>query len=154
MLQRMWAFRGFKLGGIPRMWCGAWFWAWRSYGFSYDITFYTGWWDFPELGSFGWGDFPGFNFGTWIVPAPSYDYIQQCLLDYLTSPAIFVEAELTATERNELSELIGAVGGFISDNWTGTFDNLLDMLREITGFDSELLLRSQFDLTFTSHFQT
>ena len=152
MLQRMWAFRGFKLGGIPRMWCGAWFWAWRSYGFSYDITFYTGWWDFPELGSFGWGDFPDFNFGTWIVPAPSYDYIQQCLLDYLTSPAIFVENELSSTERNELSELIGAVGGFISDDWTGTFDNLLDMLREITGFDSELLLRSQFDLTLVKMF--
>ena len=41
--------------------------------------------------------------------APSYDYIQQCLLDYLTSPIIFVENELTATERNELSELIGSI---------------------------------------------
>ena len=152
MLQRMWAFRGFKLGGIPRMWCGAWFWTWRSYGFSYDITFYTGWFDFDWGFGVGWGDYPDFDFDFFIVPAPSYDFIQQCLLDYLTSPAIFNEFDLTATERNELSELVGAVGGFISDNWTGTFDNLLEMLRDITGFDSNLLLRSEFDLTLVKMF--
>ena len=40
IIQRMWSFRQYKLYGIPRMYCGIWFSAWRTLGYDYDISNY------------------------------------------------------------------------------------------------------------------
>ena len=43
ILQRMWAFRGFRLNGVPVLDCGRWFWTWSDFGYSYDITVFVDW---------------------------------------------------------------------------------------------------------------
>ena len=85
-------------------------------------------------------------------PSLSDYYIQQSLFDYLNSSAIFVTDELTLTEYEELNYLINAVEKFESTEWTGTFDNLLKMFRDLTGVDTNLLLKSEFDMTLTKIF--
>ena len=43
ILQRMWAFRGFRLARVPRTMCDIWFSAWTSYGYEYDIATFEDW---------------------------------------------------------------------------------------------------------------
>ena len=49
IIQRMIAFRGFRLAGISRAMCEGWFNIWTNFGFSYDIIYFTNW-DFDSIG--------------------------------------------------------------------------------------------------------
>ena len=50
ILQRMWAFRGFRLARVPRAMCDIWFDSWTTSGYEYDIIEFTDWnFDFGDL---------------------------------------------------------------------------------------------------------
>ena len=78
ILQRMWAFRGFKLNGVSRMDCGRWFRRWVSLGYNFDITT----WSVAE-----WEYEFTFDFGAVVLVVPEIEYdfdnLQDCLVNYL-----------------------------------------------------------------------
>ena len=70
ILQRMWAFSGFKIAGIDRAMCEGWFNAWVRLGWTFNIRDY-GDWDIFDTGF----EFPeNFAFDDFIVPVPVFDW--------------------------------------------------------------------------------
>ena len=96
MLQRMWAFRGFRIGGVPREMCEIWFGAWRTFGWTYDITTFTDW-------NFNWDSIDvGFSLDVYIRPIPSTSLTSKSISEttantFLTSVATIPAIEPTSS---------------------------------------------------------
>ena len=72
ILQKMWAFRGFRWAGINRAMCAGWFSAWVTLGWTYDITLFTDW-DFNKV---GWTFPSDFEYNDFIVSPPVFDWTE------------------------------------------------------------------------------
>ena len=156
MLQRMWAFRGFRIGGVPRERCEIWFGAWRTFGWTYDITTFTDWdFDFDSVDV-------GFSLDIYVVSIPSFDLVQQCLIDYLDNSPLAVAAgtyddlfDDDDEEESTFTKFKLAIGQFDTENWDGTFHSLLESFKNLTKLeqdDLEVFLRPEFDATLVKTF--
>ena len=156
MMQRMWAFRGFRIGGVPREMCEIWFGVWRTFGWTYDITTFTDWdFDFESIDV-------GFSLDIYVVSIPSFDLVQQCLIDYLDKSPLAVAAETyddlfddDDVEESSFTKFKLAIGQFDTKSWDGTFHSLLESFQNLTGLeqeDLEVFLRSEFDTTLVKTF--
>ena len=147
VLQRMWAFRGFRIGSIPRAWCTAWFFRWHEYGYYYDITLFTDWSDFEIEGfpnGFNFENYPNFNQNDFIVAPPALDPVQQCMMDYFQS---FLGGATSTVQyklliAKSLDESVWSAGGISFNKIAEIFEN------EFGSIPSELLL-PQFDVVLT-----
>ena len=143
VLQRMWAFRGFKIGSIPRAWCFAWFTRWYTYGYYYDITGFTEWADFEIEGfqnGFNFEDFPSFNQNEFIVAPPSFDPIQQCVVDYFQS---FLGGEINTVQY------ILTIAKFDTSSWSGSFNEITEIFENEFGSVPTEILLPGFDAVIT-----
>ena len=70
ILQRMWAFRGFRIAGINRAMCEGWFNTWVNLGWNFNIKDYQDW-DIYNTGFI----FPvDFAFDDFIVAVPAFNW--------------------------------------------------------------------------------
>ena len=129
ILQRMWAFRGFRLARVPRAMCDIWFSAWTSSGYEYDIATFEDWnFDFENLKV----DFDQENV---VIPKPELSNIQKLLLNYfgqfLGDPEASFDISLT-------------ILSFDSTQWDGKFVSLIRIF-ENNGEVPKFLLYPDFD---------
>ena len=135
ILQRMWAFRGFRINNVPREMCDEWFGRWRTLGYDFDITTWV-----PSDWNFQ------FNFDlSFVVVSPpvltyNFDNLQQCLVDYLVDKG-YVGISL---ERSKLT-----IDAFDSTKWNGRIDSVIELLdsRQVPE-----VLHPEFDVTGTKLF--
>ena len=83
ILQRMWAFRGFRINNVDRADCDIWFTQWARIGYDFDITTWTADdWNFEFT----------FDFDAVVVSVPeiryNFDSMQECLVQYFVDHGV------------------------------------------------------------------